>query len=254
MGAAKPHTMSDHIERVVQSGIATIRLTRPEKKNALTVAMYEELIAALAEYDADDDVRVVVLLGGSDFTSGNDLRDFMNVIVDFENAPPLVFLRALRAFTKPVVAGVRGVAIGIGTTMLLHCDAVIASQTASFSLPFVKLALVPEGAASVLLPVAAGNARASWHLMTGEPFDAAMAVEMGVAAKVVADEELEQRVVDVATILAALPNGALRAAKKLLHQPIDVAVADAMKREGEVFASRLKSAEFREAAMKLLAR
>jgi enoyl-CoA hydratase/carnithine racemase len=246
--------MSDHIDRAVRDGVATIRLTRPEKKNALTVAMYEELIAALEQYDADDGVRVVVLLGGSDFTSGNDLRDFMNVFADIENAPPLVFLRSLRAFSKPVVAGVRGVAIGIGTTMLLHCDAVIASQTASFALPFVKLALVPEGAASVLLPIAAGHARASWYLMTGEPFDAATAVEMGIAAKAVADEHLEQSVADAAAKLAALPGGALRAAKRLLHDPIDAAVADAMQREGEIFANRLKTAEFREAAMKLLAR
>jgi enoyl-CoA hydratase/carnithine racemase len=246
--------MSDCIDLTVADHVATIRLTRPEKKNALTVAMYEEIIAALGRYDADENVRVVVLAGGMDFTSGNDLRDFMNVIADIENAPPLVFLRALRAFSKPVVAGVRGVAIGIGTTMLLHCDAVIAADTASFALPFVKLALVPEGAASLLLPVAAGGARASWYLMTGEKFDAATAVEMGIAAKVVPDTDLEKTVADVAATLAALPNGALREAKKLLREPVDAAVYEAMEREGKAFAARLKTTEFREAAMKLLSR
>jgi enoyl-CoA hydratase/carnithine racemase len=246
--------MSEQISLAASDGVATIRMTRPEKKNALTAAMYDELVAALQSYDADDAVRVVVLLGGGDFTAGNDLRDFLTLQVDFENAPPMRFLRALRGFSKPVVAGVRGVAIGIGTTMLLHCDAVLASDSASFALPFVKLGLVPEGAASLLLPIVAGTARASWYLMTGEKFDAAMAVEMGIAAKVVADADLEQSVAAVATALAALPNGALRAAKKLLHEPLDGMVSEAMRREAEVFVGRLQSTEFREAAMKLLAR
>ncbi|HVS46990.1 MAG TPA: enoyl-CoA hydratase-related protein [Verrucomicrobiae bacterium] len=246
--------MSEQVSLGVNGGVATIRLTRPEKKNALTAAMYDELVAALQRYDADDAVRVVVFCGGNDFTAGNDLRDFLTLPADFENAPPLRFLRALRSFSKPVVAGVRGVSIGIGTTMLLHCDAVLASESASFALPFVKLGLVPEGAASLLLPIVAGTARASWYLMTGEKFDAAMAVEMGIAAKVVADADLEQSVTDVATTLAALPNGALRAAKKLLHAPLDGMVSETMRREAEVFAARLQSTEFREAAMKLLAR
>ena len=246
--------MSEQLQIDVLEGVATVRLTRPEKKNALTAAMYDELTVALQGFDADDDVRVVTMLGGNDFTAGNDLRDFLNLKVEFEEAPPLVFLRALRAFTKPIVAGVRGVAIGIGTTMLLHCDAVVAADTASFALPFVKLGLVPEGAASLLLPIVAGGARASWYLMTGEKFDGATAVEMGIAAKVVADADLESTVAQTAATLAALPNGALRAAKKLLREPVDAAVLETMRREAALFAERLQSSEFREAAMKLLSR
>jgi enoyl-CoA hydratase/carnithine racemase len=235
-------------------GIGAIRIARPEKKNALTTAMYDSLIAALATFDADDTIRVVTLRGGDNFTAGNDLRDFLAHEFDFESAPPIRFLRALRAFSKPIVVAVRGAAIGIGTTMLLHCDCVLASDGATFALPFAKLGLVPEGASTLLLPRFAGIARASWYLMSGESFDAGTAAEMGLVAKVVPDDELDKATDAVAAQLAHLPPGALRETKRLLHHPLDAAVDDAMRRETACFLELLKSAEFREAASKLLSR
>jgi enoyl-CoA hydratase/carnithine racemase len=246
--------MSEHIRLGGADGIGAIRIARPEKKNALTTAMYDALIAALANVDADGTIRVVTLRGADDFTAGNDLRDFLAHEFDFESAPPIRFLRALRSFSKPIVVAVRGAAIGIGTTMLLHCDCVLASDTATFALPFAKLALVPEGASTLLLPMFAGNARALWYLMTGEPFNARTAADMGVVAKVVPDRELDEAADAVAAQLAQLPPGALRETKRLLHHPLDAAVDDAMRRETACFLELLKSPEFREAAARLLSR
>ena len=246
--------MSEHVNIEVAGAAATIRLVRPAKKNALTVAMYEALIDALDRFEKDDNVRVISLRGGDDFTAGNDLNDFLALSGDAENAPPLRFLRALRAFPKPVVAAVRGAAVGIGATMLLHADCALAGTSAAFSLPFAKLGLVPEGASSLLLPTFGGYARASWYLLTGETFDARIAAELGLVAKVVADTELEQAADNVVAQLAALPAEALRETKRLLRAPLQDAVTRVMQTEAESFALRLRSPEFHEAAMRLMKR
>jgi len=150
--------------------------------------MYGTMTQALQEYDALDSIRVVLIRGGQDFTAGNDLMDFISTgISDFSKARPLVYLRALHAFSKPVVAAVSGVAIGIGTTMLLHADVVLAGESATFALPFVKLALVPEAAATLLLPKAIGLGRAKRYLLTGESFSAQAALTMGLVSEVLPD-------------------------------------------------------------------
>lgn len=242
------------IEVAIASGVGSIRIVRPEKRNALTSAMYGAMTSTIEGFDRDDAIRVLVIRGGDDFTAGNDLRDFLQDKGEIESAPPIRFLKALRAFSKPVVAAVRGVAIGVGTTMLLHCDCVLASETAKFSLPFAQLGLVPEAASTLLLPLFAGHARASWYLLTGESFDATTAAAMGLVAKVVPDARLDAAADAVAAQLAGVPLGALRETKRLLHQPLDASVEAAMRREAASFVQCLQSAEFREAATRLLAR
>jgi enoyl-CoA hydratase/carnithine racemase len=247
--------MSDEILLHAADGIATITIDRPQKKNALTAAMYGTMTQALAEYDGEDSIRVLVLRGSKDFTAGNDLMDFIGAgISDFSKAPPLVFLRALDAFSKPVVAAVGGVAIGIGTTMLLHADVVIASESAKFALPFVKLALVPEAAATLLLPHTIGLARAKRYLMTGETFTAGTARDIGIVAEVVPDEQLHEAARQQAQVLAALPAGALRETKRLLKLPVKEQIEQTMTIEAQSFAACIASDEFRTAAMKLMQR
>ncbi|MFN2527278.1 MAG: enoyl-CoA hydratase-related protein [Candidatus Baltobacteraceae bacterium] len=247
--------MSDEILLSAESGVATISINRPKKKNALTAAMYGTMTQALQHHDRDDSIGVVVLQGGQDFTAGNDLLDFVSTgISDFSKAPPLVYLRALHAFSKPVVAAVRGVAIGIGTTMLLHADVVLAGESAKFGLPFVKLALVPEAAATLLLPNAIGLARAKRYLMTGESFSAQAALEMGLISEVLPDAMLESAAMERAAKLAALPSGSLRETKRLLKAPIKEQIEETMAAEARSFAAALSGDEFRAAALKLMHR
>ena len=247
--------MSDEILLSAADGVATITINRPQKKNALTAAMYGTMTQALLNYERDDSVRVVVLRGDKDFTAGNDLMDFISSgISDFSKAPPLVYLRAMHAFSKPIVAAVSGVAIGIGTTMLLHTDIAVAGESAKFALPFVKLALVPEAAATLLLPHAIGLARAKRYLMTGETFTAQAAREMGIVADVVADEQLYELAQQHALSLAQLPTGALRETKRLLKLPLKEQIEKTMTVEAQSFAACISGDEFRAAAMKLMQR
>ena len=247
--------MSDEILTAADDGVATITINRPQKKNALTAAMYGTMTQALEDYDRDDRIRVLLLQGGTDFTAGNDLMDFIAAgISDFESAPPLVYLRALHTFSKPIIAAVSGVAVGIGTTMLLHTDLVLAGESAKFSLPFVKLALVPEAAATLLLPKAIGLGRAKRYLLTGESFSAEVARDMGIVAEVVPDPQLLAIAREHATKLAALPNGSLRETKRLLKAPLREQIDDTMTLEAKSFAACIASDEFRAAAMKLMQR
>ncbi|GAC1653339.1 MAG: enoyl-CoA hydratase [Vulcanimicrobiaceae bacterium] len=241
--------MSDDILLSAANGIATVCIHRPNKKNALTGAMYDAMTQALAAADRDESVRVVLLRGGEDFTAGNDLLDFMSADGgDFSDSPSLQFLFALHRFQKPIVCAVSGVAIGIGTTMLMHADLVVAAETATFSLPFVKIALVPEAAATLLLPHAIGMARAKRFLMTGETFGARTAYEMGLIAEVVADGDVFRVAQERAATLAALPAEALAQTKRLLRAPLRERVEQTMMAEAGVFAACLKSVEFRTAA------
>jgi len=228
-------------------GILTITFNRPDKKNALTSAMYATLADALESADTDPAVRVILFAGnGGAFTAGNDLQDFLNNPPQGDNTPVFRFLRAISTATKPLVAAVSGVAVGVGTTMLLHCDLVYAGESAKLSLPFVNLALVPEAASSLLLPAMIGHHRAAELFMLGEAFTPATAKEYGIVNAIYPDDRLLTEATAVAAKLAAKPPTAIRLTKQLLKRTKGD-VAGQMALEGEHFRSQLKSAEAREA-------
>jgi enoyl-CoA hydratase/carnithine racemase len=231
-----------------ESGILTLTFNRPEKKNAFNQALYEGLVGALDEARDRGEVRVVLLRGaGGAFTSGNDLSDFMNDPPKDEDHVILQFLLRLVDFEKPLVAAVEGPAIGIGTTLLLHCDLVYASPSAKFALPFVKLGLVPEGGSSLLLPRLAGSVKAAELLLLAESFDADTALGMGLVNEVVEGQPVVDRAFQRATTLADRPMASLRAAKKLLRDPDREARRETILREARSFAERLTSPEAMEA-------
>jgi enoyl-CoA hydratase/carnithine racemase len=247
--------MSDTLLTNLEAGVLTLTFNRPQKKNAFTGEMYDAAARALLDADANDAVRVVVLTGsGGAFTAGNDLKDFLEKPPTGEDSPVFRFLRALAHHSRPVVAGVDGVAVGIGTTLLLHCDYVVASERALFSMPFVNLGLSPEGASSVLLPRVAGMALASELLMFGEPFDAPTALRAGIINQVVPEATLAEVVHKRAAALAAKPVESLRLTKRLLREPLRATVDEALSREGAHFVQRLGSAEAREAFNTFLAK
>jgi enoyl-CoA hydratase/carnithine racemase len=234
---------------------ATLRvaMNRPEKKNALTLDMYERLIAAFAQASADDAVRVLVITGAPGvFTAGNDLGDFMKSPPTGADSPVSRFLQTIVEFDKPLIAAVDGVAIGLGTTMLLHCDQVIATDRARFHMPFTKLGLVPEAASSVLFPALVGHQRAASWLLFAQPFDAKEAHGAGLVSRVVAPNELEQVADALAVEVAALPKEAVRLTKRLLKQGMAAAVKEALAREGALFMERLGSPETMEALMSFM--
>ena len=240
--------MSDTLLTNLEAGVLTLTFNRPQKKNAFTGEMYDAAARALLDADQNDAVRVVVLTGsGNTFTAGNDLKDFLENPPTGEASSVFRFLRALAHHSRPVVAGVDGVAVGIGTTMLLHCDYVVASERAVFSMPFVNLGLSPEGASSVLLPRVAGLALASELLMFGEPFDAATALRAGLVNQVVPDLSLPEVTQKRAASLASKPVESLRLTKRLLREPLRTSVDEALSREGAHFIQRLGSTEAREA-------
>jgi enoyl-CoA hydratase/carnithine racemase len=240
--------MSDTLLSHLEAGVLTLTFNRPQKKNAFTAEMYSLAAQALRDADGNDAVRVVVLAGaGGTFTAGNDLKDFLENPPKGEDSPVFRFLHTLAHFTRPLVARVEGVAVGIGTTLLLHCDYVAASERAVFSMPFVNLGLSPEGASSLLLPRLAGMALASELLMFGEPFDAATALRAGIINRVVPDAELEALVSSRAAALASRPVESVRLTKKLLREPLRAAVDETLSREGALFMQRLASTEAREA-------
>ncbi len=240
--------MADQI-LVEQSGsILRIGINRPEKKNALTIAMYAAMTDALHAAESDPAIRVILIHGTSDcFTSGNDIMDFVQAPPTDETSPVFRFLHAIVGATKPLVAAVAGPAVGIGTTMLLHCDLVFAVQQTRFQLPFINLGLVPEAGSSLLLPRFLGHVRAAELLMLGEPFDGATALELGLVNQVVPNEEVIAVATDAARALAAKPPAAMRATKALLKQGVRDAVEATIATEGKLFAERLQSPEAGEA-------
>lgn len=228
--------------------VCTITLHRPEKKNALTSEMYEALESNLVQAGQDPAVRVVLINASGDaFTAGNDLADFVSNPPCDHNAPVLRFLNALADLEKPVVAAVGGMAVGVGVTMLLHCDLVYAADEANFKTPFVPLGLVPEAASSLLFPAIAGYARASEILLLGEPFNAATAHEIGLVTAVVPRAKLDDHVQGRIKRLVALPAASLRATKALIRGAHKELVKDTMRREAAVFLERLGSPEAAEA-------
>jgi enoyl-CoA hydratase/carnithine racemase len=238
--------MSDIItER--SSGILRVQFNRPEKKNAMTGAMYTQMAYLLNEAAEDGEVRVVLWHGAGDaFCAGNDIEDFLKPPEPGES-PQARLMDAFVGFEKPIVAAVQGAAIGGGTTMLTHCDFVYAGESAKFKLPFIDLALVPEFGSSYSLPARIGYLRATELFLLGEPFGAVRAAELGLVTRVVPDEQLFGKAMETARKLAAKPGGALRASKRLLKRGFTDQVKAAIEMEGREFNERLSSAEAKEA-------
>ncbi len=228
--------------------IAFVELARLDKKNALTGEMYGQLGAAVAAADADAQVRVVLLHGAPDcFCAGNDVADFLNRPPLSEGSPSRRFFDAMLGLSKPLVAAVGGPAVGIGTTMLLHCDLVYAASNARFQLPFVPLGIVPEFGSTYLLPLLAGYQRAAELLLLGQPFGAEKAKEVGIVTEVVAQDQLFEKAREAAGMLAALPPESIRLTKQLMKKGQAQAVREAIAEEIRLFGERLSSAEAKEA-------
>ena len=238
--------MSDVL--VTQTGaVLEVLFNRPEKKNALTGAMYAAVVDAFRHADADPSIRVVLLSGAGDtFTSGNDIRDFQSRAATNEASHASPFLAALSSLATPLVAAVNGAAIGVGTTMLAHADLVIAARSARFVMPFTSLGLVPEAASSLLFPRLVGHQRASALLLLGEPLDAETARDWGFVNQVVADEDLMTTARALATRLAALPPEAVRLTKALIKNGRPD-VPGRIAEELVLFRDRLRSPEAGEA-------
>ena len=240
------------IKTATLNGVATIEIARPEKKNALTVAMYEAMTAAIHAAKADPAVRAVLITGQPGvFTSGNDIEDFMTRAPgqggDTMDSPVFLFMRALLDCDKPVVAAVTGAAVGIGTTMLLHCDFVYVSDEARLAMPFVALGLVPEFGSSLVVPQLMGLRRAAEKLLLGDPFTPEQAVECGIANAVLPAGEVVNHARRVAERFNALPPGAVREAKQLMRAPQHKMLLEVIATEAELFAKRLRSPEAMEA-------
>jgi enoyl-CoA hydratase/carnithine racemase len=236
-------------------GIRTVRLDRPEKKNALTLAMYTTLAHALEEADRRADIRCIVIAGHeTGFCAGNDLNDFLAMAeTGGLGAPILRFLHALARGETPLVAAVAGNAVGVGTTMLLHCDYVVAAENAVLSTPFVALGLSPEAASSLIAPRLMGHARAFELLVIGRPLNAPAAKDAGIVNAVVAAAELESAAMDAAGAIAALPPLGVLAARRLMRGAADE-IANRIDYEAEVFRARLASPEARAAFQKFFSR
>jgi len=239
--------MSNHVQTERHGAVVVIRMARPEKKNALTADMYTGMTEALREAQRDDGVRVVMITGaGGCFTSGNDLRDFAATPPSDLESPVFQFLREISSCPKPIVAGVTGLAIGIGTTMLLHCDLVVADPATRFSLPFINLGLVPEAASSLLLPRLVGHVRASELLLLGEMFDAVAAERFGIINKMSATGAADAEAMAWAEALAAKAPNALRLSKALIKSE-STGIVRRMQEEARDFVPQLKGPEFEEA-------
>ncbi len=240
--------MSDHVRVTRGDGVLAIRLERPDRRNAITVAMYAELADAIAGAANDPSVRVISISGsGRDFTAGNDLMDFLAEVRpdSIDSLPVGHFLRALADNEVPLVAAVQGNVIGIGTTMLLHCDLVLAEEGARFKMPFVELGLVPEAASSLILPRLAGRRAAARTLLLGESFGAAQALDWGIVSHVVPEGGLEETLAGIVTTLLSRPPEALRLTQRLLRAAERDSVNERIALESGHFGERLQSEEIK---------
>jgi enoyl-CoA hydratase/carnithine racemase len=240
--------MSEHIRIERKDGVVTLTFARPDKKNALTNAMYGVLADQLISAETDPAARVIVLRGEGDmFTSGNDVGEFAGIATGAIRGERHVsrFVRALAQSSRPLVAAVQGRAVGIGATMLLHCDFVVLADNAQLSTPFVNLALVPEAGSTLLMPLRIGHARAFEMFALGDTMDAPTAHNLGIANRVVPLERLHAEAANVAARLARLPAGSLAATKRLMRNP--AVLTAQIEAESERFAERLTTAEAREA-------
>jgi len=248
--------MDKHVRVDRRDSVLAITLDRPERRNAITVAMYSALADAIESAAGDPSIRLITIRGeGPDFTAGNDLNDFLTALPrDSDDIPVWRLLRALARNEVPLIAAVQGNAVGIGTTMLLHCDLVIAEESARFSLPFVDLGLVPEAASSLLLPRLAGRRLAARYLLLAEPFGAREALGAGIVSHVVGDGELGAALGDVTARLLAKPAEALRLTQRLLRRGTAEEMLERIELENGHFAERLKSPEVAEAISAFFAR
>ena len=228
--------------------ILRVQLNRPEKKNAMTLRMFVTLAELFNNAAKDDHIRVVLWHGAGDsFCAGNDLEDFLKNPPGPGESPQVLLENALINFDKPLIAAVHGAAIGGGTTMLTHCDFVYAGESAKFQMPFINLGLVPEFGSSFSVPAGIGHIRAAELILLGLPFDAKRAAELGFVTRVVPDEKLLATASETAQKLTEKPAGALQACKRLMKRFSREHIEQAMKAEAEEFASRVRSAEAREA-------
>lgn len=240
-----------------RDGYVHLIINRPQKRNALTRAMYHSLGEAIAAAACDPGIHAIVLSGNEGvFTAGNDLDDFRARATDPEPKPSagLAFIDVLRNCNTPVIAAVEGLAIGIGTTLLLHCDLVVAGRSATFKTAFVDLGLVPEAGSTVTMPLHLGSRRAAELLLLGDVLNGEEACRCGLVSRVVEDGKAVEVAESLAQRLAAKPRDALLASKELLRAPWRTLVAEAMARESQVFARRLRSDECRAALARLQSR
>lgn len=243
-----------NIEQI--DAILRVQFNRPKKKNALNFGMYNAVTAALQQADSDPSIRVVYLTGSEDsFTAGNDLGDFLSGLRPTDEVGPAGrFIKQISITETPIVAAVNGIAVGVGVTMLLHCDLVYAAENALFNFAFIDLGAVPEAASSYLLPRMVGQRRAAELLMLGEKFGAVTACDYGIVNDVVSAESLQEFAWDRAVRLSKKPPQALRQTKQLLKRGAAQAVADTIEAEGVIFSERINSAEARAIMMSILSR
>lgn len=238
---------------VLEDQVLSISFNRPEKMNAITRGMYAQLAQALNSADQDFGIRAVILTSeGGSFTSGNDISDFLEHPPTSEDSTVAAFLAAIHNFTKPLIAAVKGNAVGVGTTLLLHCDIVVAADDAKFSLPFTSLGLVPEAGSSFLLPRLVGYQRAAELFLTGEAFDASYARELGIVNYLSNDPY--QKAHELAMKIAKQPPQAVINTKALMKAQVHDSVAAVMKAEFEIFSLALQSEEARSAFKQFLSR
>ena len=241
-------SLSDKIQVSTESGVREIVIARPETKNSLLVTMYEALTDELLAAEADAAVQVILLRGeGGQFSSGNDLKDFLGNAPDGPASPVFRFMHVIAECKKPIVAAVDGFAVGIGSTLLLHCDVVYAAPDTKFILPFVNLALCPEAGSALVLPKVAGHRRAAEVFFFGEPFDTALAVELGLVSRVVPADELLEYARQRARRLAEKPQRALLATKQLLKRHSAAELNAHIDTEARLFCDLLASDEVKEA-------
>jgi enoyl-CoA hydratase/carnithine racemase len=237
-----------HVSYTVSDYVGVIRFCRPKKKNAFTNAMYRQLSTAMTEAESDQSVRAILFVGaGGAFTAGNDLRDFMESPPTDRESPVFAVIQRLIYADKPLIAAVEGAAVGIGTTMLLHCDYVVVAEDAVLQMPFVPLGLTPEAGSSLLLPNLIGLQRASEMLLLGDSFSAQDAHRLGLANRLVETGGAEDAGFAAALAFAARPPEALRAAKRLIREPIRAAMQQTLLDESTTFVQRLASPEAAEA-------
>lgn len=240
--------MNSAVKVAVRDNICHIEMARPEKKNALTAAMYQSMADALASAEKDPGVRVILISGsGGSFTAGNDLADFLAAPPMDDSAPVFRFIKGFSELEKPFVAAVEGVAVGVGTTMLLHCDLAYAATGTKFALPFANLGLTPEAASSLLLPLRAGYARAAELLMLGEVFSAQSAFELGLVNAVLPDGQVLDHALERCRKLVAQPAVSIRLTKQLLKRSQQALTSETMRAEADIFRQRLISPEAKEA-------
>ncbi|MDD5285014.1 MAG: enoyl-CoA hydratase [Desulfuromonadaceae bacterium] len=245
----------DQIQSEICEAVLTLRINRPDKKNALNLAMYQALADGLKKGESDDTVRVILILGSEEcFTSGNDLADFLNAPPTGPESPVMQFLIAISEARKPIVAAVNGMAVGVGVTMLLHCELVYAASGATFQMPFVNLGLCPEAGSTLLLPRIMGHQRAAGLLLMGETFNADKAFSLGIITEVCQDGDVEAFARSRALQLAAQPAAAVRLAKKLLKRDYADQLRETIAEEGRQFLARLKSPEAAEALQAFMQR